>query len=220
MRAGTSRNYGQVPRPRSSIPWAIIWDEVLHEIIGAMMRLANDGAPLHVNVREEMILELAKIQLYVGEQIVHKRLAGRDPATVEPAQERIDCFGDAGWASINDTAREFYNQHWRERLETRWIPKSAAAAERENNPKPRRLAVKRVDKNHFISRWFIRDLWATDGKIMRWRRTDEGWTSARRGFARQDDGPQRHGGKVLDMTPFEDSGLSLAGYVARYHDES
>jgi len=24
-----------------------------------------------------------------------------------------------------------------------------------------------------------------------------------------------HGGKVLDMTPFEDSGLSLAGYVAR-----
>ena len=165
-------------------PLAIIWDEVLHEVIGAMMRLANDAAPLHVNIREEMILELAKIQLYVGEQIVHKRLAERDPAAVDPAQERIACFGDAGWASINDTAREFYNHHWRERLETRWIPKSAAAAARERNPKPRHLAVKRVDKNHFISRWFIRDLWATDGKIMRWRRTEEGWTSARRGFGK------------------------------------
>jgi len=29
-----------------------------------------------------------------------------------------------------------------------------------------------------------------------------------------------HGGKVLDMAPFENSGLSLAGYVAGYHDES
>ena len=27
-----------------------------------------------------------------------------------------------------------------------------------------------------------------------------------------------HGGKVLDMTPFETSGLSLAGYITAYHE--
>lgn len=28
-----------------------------------------------------------------------------------------------------------------------------------------------------------------------------------------------HGGKVLDMTPFERSGLSLADYIVRYHED-
>ena len=42
--------------------------------------------------------------------------------------------------------------------------------------------VKPVDKNHFISRWFIRDYWATDGRILRWRRANGGWTSKTLGF--------------------------------------
>ncbi|WP_448662851.1 DUF4238 domain-containing protein [Sphingomonas sp. CJ20] len=30
--------------------------------------------------------------------------------------------------------------------------------------------------------WRIRDLWAVEGKVLRWRRDGDGWTSARRGF--------------------------------------
>ena len=34
----------------------------------------------------------------------------------------------------------------------------------------------------FHSALFIRDHWATDGKVLRWRRTHNGWTSSKRGF--------------------------------------
>ena len=44
------------------------------------------------------------------------------------------------------------------------------------------MQLSRLGKNHFIPRWFIRDHWATDGKVLRWRRTSEGWTSTKRGF--------------------------------------
>jgi len=56
---------------------ATIWDEVVHEIVAAMMELgATDDSPLHVNQREEMILELAQLQLFLQKSVVEKRLGG------------------------------------------------------------------------------------------------------------------------------------------------
>ena len=71
---------------------------------------------------------------------------------------------------------------WSKRMEERWKPKSAKATEREANPKPAKLAVKAVGKNHFIPRWFIHDHWATDGTVLLWRRTPGGWTSSKRAY--------------------------------------
>ena len=160
-----------------------VWDEVVHRIITEMMTLSeDDDVELHINIREDMVMELARLQFCLAERVVEKRVAGRDLSSIDPEQEREECLGPEGADSIRDTARIVHEQIWSKRLKERWEPKSAKAIEREANPKRAKLAVKPVGKNHFIPRWFIRDNWATDGKVLRWRRTSEGWTSTKRGF--------------------------------------
>ena len=160
-----------------------IWDEVVDRIIGEMRALhqAND-VELHINLREDMVVELVRLQLWLAEQVVEKRVAGRDLSSIDPEQEKEECLGSDGTDTISATARIVHGHIWSKRLEERWKPKSAKAIEREANPPPVKLAVKPVGKNHFIPRWFIRDHWATDGRILRWRRTSEGWRSKTLGF--------------------------------------
>ena len=160
-----------------------IWDEVVDRIIGEMMALhqAND-VELHINIREDIVMELVQLQLWLAEQVVEKRVAGRDLSAIDPEQEKEECLGLDGADTISATARIIHERIWSRRLEERWKPKSAKAIEREANPPRAKLAVKPVGKNHFIPRWFIRDHWATDGKVLRWRRTPDGWTSSKCGF--------------------------------------
>ena len=87
-----------------------------------------------------------------------------------------------GAKTITGTAHMLHERIWKRKMDERWKPKSAKAFEREKYPRAATLAVKPVGKNHFIPRWFIRDLWAADGKVLRWRRAEAGWTSAPRGF--------------------------------------
>ena len=149
-----------------------VWDEVVDRIISEMMKLseAND-VELHINVREDMVMELARLQFWLAECVVEKRVTGRELSSINPEQEREECLGSEAAETIRGTARMVHERIWSKRLEKRWKPKSAKAIEREANPKPAKLAVKPVGKNHFIPRWFIRDHWATDGKVLRWRRT-------------------------------------------------
>lgn len=164
-------------------PLALIWDEVVHRIICEMMDIAKtDEVPLHINLREEMVLELAQLQLWLGDAVVEKRMIGRDPSVVNVDQEREECLGSKGSRLISGTAHVAHDRIWSKRIEERWKPKSAKAIEREANPRRAKLAVKPVDKNHFIPKWFIRDHWAVDGKILRWRRGRESWSSAQCGF--------------------------------------
>ena len=142
----------------------------------------EDASPLHINIREEMVLEIAKLQLWLGERVVEKRVDGRMIEAINPMVERGDCLGPNGAAIITGTAQMAYEHIWKRRMEERWKPKSAKAIERDKSPRAATLAIKPVGKNHFIPRWFIRDNWAVDGKVLRWRRAGEGWTSARRGF--------------------------------------
>ena len=53
-----------------------IWDEVVDRIIGEMRALhqAND-VELHINLREDMVVELVRLQLWLAEQVVEE--AGR-----------------------------------------------------------------------------------------------------------------------------------------------
>lgn len=164
-------------------PLANIWDEVVHRIIGEMLTLSQeDPIALHINVREDMAFELAQLMFWLGGLVIEKRAAGRDLNVIDVAEEREACFGAAGEAIITGTARMAYDHIWKRKMDERWKPKSAKAAEREANPRRATLAVKPVGKNHFIPRWFIRDNWAVDGKVLRWRRAEAGWMSARRGF--------------------------------------
>jgi hypothetical protein len=66
---------------------ATIWDEFVHRIIDEMMELTRiDQVPLHINLREEMVLELAQLQLWLGEGVINKRMTGRDLSA---------CFGSS-----------------------------------------------------------------------------------------------------------------------------
>ena len=160
-----------------------VWDEVVDRIISEMMTLpeAND-VELHINVREDMVMELARLQFWLAERVVEKRVAGRELSSIDPEEERKECLGSEGAETISGTARMVHERIWSKRMEERWKPKSAKAIEREANPKPVKLAVKPVGKKHFIPRWFIHDHWATDGKVLRWRRTSDGWASSKRVF--------------------------------------
>ncbi|WP_167392238.1 DUF4238 domain-containing protein [Mesorhizobium sophorae] len=165
-------------------PLAHVWDEVVHRIVGEMLTFGeHDQSLLHINIREEMVLELARLQLWLGERIVEKRIAtGQALAFVDPERERQDCLGPAGAAMITATAKLAYEHIWKRSMEMRWKPKSQKAMEKDANPPRPKLSVKPVGKNHFIPRWFIRDHWAVGGKVLRWRRTNDGWKSAPRGF--------------------------------------
>jgi hypothetical protein len=166
-------------------PLAAIWDEVVHRIISAIMDLAsNDREPLHINLREEMVLELARLALWLGDRVAEKRLLDRDPSVVDVEQERKECLGPQGTALINGTAHMAYKHIWQKRVAERWKPKSKKALERDANPRRAKLVIKRVEKNHFIPRSFIRDYWAADGNVLLWRRVNEGWSSTRRSFGK------------------------------------
>lgn len=166
-------------------PLALIWDEVLHRIIDQTMVLAAENVPpLHINIREDMILELAKLQLWLADRVVEKRLGKRAIEDIDPKAERNDCLGPPGESAIIETARLIHERIWAKRIEERWKPKSERAMARDVNPREAKLAIKPVGKNHYIPRWFIRDHWAVAGKVMRWRRTGSGWDGAPRGFGR------------------------------------
>jgi hypothetical protein len=78
---------------------------------------------------------------------------------------------------IETTARDFYEGHWRKRMEERWLPKSRKALDRETTPPaPTKLSVMPVRDKHFISRWFIRDHWAEGPNTTRWRKSQGGWS--------------------------------------------
>lgn len=184
-----SRSSAQKLRPDAPVelidPLALIWDEVLHRIMCQTMELASeDQSPLHINLREEMVLELAMLQIWLADRVVEKRVGERDLADIDPQEERRYCLGPDGESAILDTARVVYERIWARLMEQRWKPKTQKAFERDANPRQPKPAIKPVGKNHYIPRWFIRDHWAVDGKVMRWRRTDIGWKGALRGFGR------------------------------------
>ena len=160
-----------------------IWDEVVHHIINEMLKLSlEDATPLHVDVREDMALETTQLLFWLNECVIERRTDGRELLDINPVEERKACLGLEGAKTITGTAHLIYERIWKRKMEERWKPKSAKATEREKSPRATRLAVKPVGKNHFIPRWFIRDLWAYQGKVLRWRRAGAGWRSAARGL--------------------------------------
>ncbi|MBY0565971.1 MAG: DUF4238 domain-containing protein [Hyphomonadaceae bacterium] len=164
---------------------ARVWDEVVGRIVRALMEMSTADEPeLHINVREDMVLEIAQLHLFLIEAVIKKRTAGRELAAVDPEQERLETLGPDGAATITNTAKLFYEQSWRELILKRWGPRSKRALEREANPPKTTLPIKPVNKNHFIPKWFIRDHWARDGEVTIWRRENERWSSRRRAFGK------------------------------------
>ena len=100
---------------------AAVWDEVVDRIIDEMFTLSEtNGVELHINVREDMVMELARLQLWLAGRVVEKRVTGRKLSSIDPEQEREECLGSKGAESILCTAQMVYERIWSKRLEERW----------------------------------------------------------------------------------------------------
>lgn len=147
----------------------------MERIIERMLDLtAPNTDELHVDLRGEMILALAKLQVGLRAEVERIRCGGRAPSSVEVSRERQECFGEAGLKRIENTAKNCA-ESWSRRYRERWRPKSLAALDREKNPKkPNPRSPKRVDKNHYIGKSFIKNYWAVDNQVQRWRKNSTG----------------------------------------------
>lgn len=154
-----------------------IWHEVADAIVEEMLAHENGvQRELHINIKPEMALELAKLTLFFADKVVAKRTADRDIEQIDPEAERLACLGPEGTATIKNTARLAYEEVWLKFLQERWLPKSRKAIERETLPQPSaKLPIKPVRNKHFISRWFIRDYWANGPQATCWRKVNDAW---------------------------------------------
>lgn len=140
-----------------------------------MLEYSSKQIPgLHINLREEMALELAKISLFVSEKVVFGRLQGRLLADIDEAAERALCFNKEGLEKIGQTALNLSNGVWLRKYNERWKMKSEAYVQKEKNPKKIKIIPKPVEDNHFIPKSFIKRYWASGQNVFRFIKVANG----------------------------------------------
>jgi hypothetical protein len=154
---------------------AEIWDQVIHLIVKEMLDLSNPIiTELHINLREEMIMKLANLQLYLGTKVLEDRIAKRTPDDINIDEEREACLGDIGLEKITNTPKILSERVWLRNYSERWKPKTISALKKWATPKNIALAVKPKENNHFIPKSFIKRYWAKNEKIQRYKFNPEG----------------------------------------------
>ena len=152
-----------------------VWDEVIMRIVDRAMELSRPHIDeLHIDLREEMILELVKLQFFVADKVVQDRITGRLSESLSVDEERECCLNGDGLQKIENTARMIAEHVWIRKYRERWKPKTKAALRKEKNPKIAQLHIQPVYKNHFISEFFIRDYWTESGQICRYAKNAAG----------------------------------------------
>lgn len=152
-----------------------LWDEVLHRIIEKMIEISTpEMKELHINLREEMALELAMLQTSLGEKIINERIGTQFLNNINVEDEREACFGESGIDRINNTSKILADHIWLKKYNERWKPKSLAAIRKEKFPKKVKLAVEPKENNHFIPKSFIKRYWSENGKIRRYKIDPQG----------------------------------------------
>src|SRR5690606_8995606 len=161
--------------PEKADQLAEIWGEVVRSIIKEMLAIASPQMDdLHINLREEMALELAKLSLFISGKVVSDRMNGRSVSEIDHQVERERCFSLEGKERITNTAKNCANQVWLRRYNERWKPKTAAALRKEKNTKKKVVTPKAVEKNHFIPKSFIKRYWSEGEFVYRNIKTSEG----------------------------------------------
>lgn len=141
---------------------ALVWESVVDSVIESMLAYA---APKmkdpHIDLREEMTLELARLRAFLCQQVVIERKAGRLIKDIDPTAEEEHCFNQTGKARITATAQVCPEQIWLRINRERWEPKTTAALIREKaSRKPRDVVSPQVTDNHFIPKSFIKRYWS------------------------------------------------------------
>ena len=147
--------------PESSKEVAQVWESVVDSIIKEMFAYAEPHiGELHINLREEMALELAKLISFISERVIADRLNGRTIKEIDPKIEHEQCFSENGREKISSTAKNCAEAVRLKIYNERWKLKTEAALKKEKNKKQTRIVPKQVEENHFIPKSFIKKYWA------------------------------------------------------------
>ncbi|WP_225580744.1 DUF4238 domain-containing protein [Pseudomonas sp. PDM16] len=161
--------------PEKAQQLAEIWGEVVSSIIKEMLDIANPQMEdLHINLREEMAHELAKLILFTSEKVASDRMNGRATNEIDQHVEREQCFSLEGKERISNTARNFASQIWLRKYNERWKPKTVTALRKGKNPNKKPITPKAVENNHFIPKSFIKRYWSESQFVYRNIKTPEG----------------------------------------------
>jgi hypothetical protein len=153
-----------------------IWDEVVSLIVQQMLEYAEPHiGELHINLREEMALELAKLMSFLSEKVVSDRINGRLIAEIKPEVEREQCFSDAGRNKISTTARNCAEHIWVKKYKERWKLKTEAALNKDKaGRKKAAITPQKVEENHFIPKSYIKKYWSEEAFIYKGIKTPDG----------------------------------------------
>lgn len=154
---------------------SVVWDDVVSMIVQKMLEYsAKEIPPLHVNLREEMALELAKLSLFISEKVVADRLGAKKLTEIDERAEREECFSESGTRKIEQTAVNIANAIWIKLYNERWKRKSESFSEKEKNPKKTKINPKPVEDNHFIPKSFIRRYWSCGQHVYKFMKLENG----------------------------------------------
>lgn len=146
---------------------AEIWGEVVDQIFHEMDRISKPQmTELHINLREEMILEFARLRHHIESKVIETQTSERLPNDIDLEVEREHCLGAIGKQKILNTGKILADNIWLEKYHNRWKLKTRSALEKENTPtasKP--LKINEVTDNHFIPKSFIKRYWSEEGII-------------------------------------------------------
>ena len=154
---------------------SVIWDEIVDAIIRKMLEYSTQHmSDIHINLREEMSLELAKLGIFIAEKVVNDSLSGRSLEQIDENLERETCFNEEGMAKITNTAMNFAEHVWLKIYNERWKPKTEAAIKREASPNVVKLTPQKVEDNHFVPKSFIKGYWSENDSIFRFTKNANG----------------------------------------------
>ena len=144
-----------------------IWAKVVDLIFEEMDRISKpEMTELHINLREEMILEFAKLRYHIESKVIEAQTSERLPNDIDLDVEREYCLGDIGQKKILNTGRILAENIWLEKYHNRWKPKTRVALKKEKSPPVvKALKIKEVIDNHFIPKSFIKRYWSEKGVI-------------------------------------------------------
>lgn len=168
---------GQTPDAESHLVdrFSVIWDEVVDSIIRKMLEYCNPHInAIHINLREEMTLELAKLSLTIAEKVVNARLGGRRIEQLDENFEREACFNEEGMAKICNTATIFAEHVWLKIYGERWKPRTEAMIKRDGVPRISKFAPQKVGENHFVPKSFLKRYWSENDSIFRFTKNEGG----------------------------------------------
>lgn len=154
---------------------AKVWNEIVSLIIDEMLALTEPYMDdLHIDLREEMVLDLAKLISIISTKVVDDRMNGRVVKDIDPQVERKQCFSAKGMDKISVTAHNCAESVWLKKYFERWKPKTEAALKKEKKHKQKSIIPQKVVENHFIPKSFIKKYWSENQSIYRNIKMSEG----------------------------------------------